>query len=141
MESTKNTAITKMCKRSGSFVPADVLSMFDADFLVEVLCRHLILEKLHPNNKTFCPGCGGAIPESQLRSFWEAKRIKCDRCGKYFTALTDTFLSGCHFNFREIVWFSLLLALGVDDKKIADILKISKENVRLWKLKFNDQNK
>jgi transposase-like protein len=73
-----------------------------------------------------------------MHSFWDCKRIKCGRCGKYFTALTGTFLSGCHFNFREIVLLALLLALGVVDKQIAAILKISSENVRLWRHHFGD---
>jgi transposase-like protein len=76
-----------------------------------------------------------------LQSFWENKRIKCDRCGKYFTALTNTFLSGCHFDFREIVLLAFLLALGVSDNQIATTLKISDESVRLWRLKFKELEK
>jgi transposase len=37
------------------------------------------------------------------------------------------------------VLLALLLGLGVQDKEIARILKISAESVRLWRLKFKAQ--
>lgn len=143
MEVTENTAINN---RLGAFVPHDVLRVFNAEFLVDDHCRAWVIGRLHGDQEGMigvehpcCPGCGTPIADRTLQSFRECKRVRCDSCGKYFTALTDTFLSGCHFDFREIVLLALLLALGVQDKQIADILKISIESVRLWKLKFNDQ--
>ena len=144
MELTENTANQFDSQSHGVFVPGDVLAVFGADFLDEKLCRDLIMEKLHaPGHVAFClcPGCSAPIPGRTLQSFWECKRIRCDYCGKYFTALTGTFLSGCHFTFREIVLLAVLLAMGVADKQIAATLKISVESVRLWRLKFNDQRK
>ena len=135
MELTKNTTLTDNGRSSGMFTPKDALSEFDAGFLYEESCRAWVLYKLH-GIKMNCPGCRTELPYNKTRSFWDCRRIKCDRCGKYFTALTDTFLSGAHFNFREIVLLSLLIALGVADKQIAAILKISTENVRLWRHRF-----
>lgn len=122
-------------KVRGSFVPADVLDSFDVEFLDDDWCGTWILNKLH-GNESRCPGCSADIHERQMRSFWDVKRIKCDSCGKYFTALTDTFLSGCHFDFREIVLLAFMLSLRVVDKQIAATLKISAENVRLWRHRF-----
>ena len=135
MEYTENTAINDKQHLGGVFVPGDVLKAFDVDILDYEKCKMLITERLH-HNEARCPGCGVDVPERLMHSFWECKRIKCDKCGKYFTALTGTFLSGCHFSFREIVLLAFLLALGVPDKQIAVTLKISAENVRLWKAKF-----
>jgi transposase-like protein len=133
MEVHENTAINY---KPYVFSPEDVFRGFNADFLDEGKCRVWIMWLLH-RDETICPGCGSPIAERTLQSFWQCKRVRCDSCGKYFTALTDTFLSGCHFHFREIVLLSLLIALGVQDRQIATMLKISTENVRLWKLKFN----
>lgn len=135
MEVTENTAINNM---AGVFVPSDVLRVFNAEFLDEGKCRVWIMWLLH-RDETVCPGCRSPIADQLLQSFWRCKRIHCDSCGKYFTALTGTFLSGCHFSFREVVLLVWLLALGVQDKQIAATLRISVESIRLWKLKFNDQ--
>jgi transposase-like protein len=135
MELTNNIATLENKNRVGIFTPADIVGSFDADFLAEDSCRTWIMKKLYQDQE-LCPGCGIKIPENLLQNFWENKRIRCDRCGKYFTALTDTFLSGCHFDFREIVLLAFLLALGIEDKRIAATLKVSDESVRLWRLKF-----
>jgi len=135
MEYTENTAINDKHHPGGVFVPGDVLKDFDVNVLNNETCKMWITERLH-RNEVRCPRCGASLPGRLMYSFWDCKRIKCDKCGKYFTALTGTFLSGCHFSFREIFLLSFLLALGVPDKQIAATLKISAENVRLWKAKF-----
>lgn len=125
----------------GIFLPGDVVGAFNAEYLVESFCRYWVIEHLHPRKMFSCPECGTAVPENLVRSFWEAKRIECGQCGKWFTALTGTFLSGCHMNFQEIVLFALLIGLGVQDKEVARIMKISVESVRLWRLKFKELEK
>ena len=135
MELIKNSAMTKTSSRCGLFIPEDVRNAFNAELLDENLCRDLILGMLFPKYK-LCPGCEVNIPWERLHSFWMGKRIKCWNCGKYFTALTGTFLSGCHFNFGEIVLLGFMLALNVPDKQIAETLKMSVENVRLWRHRF-----
>ena len=140
MEHIKNTAISNKHHQCGVFVPGDILKDFNADFLDDDYCQSWAMGKLH-QDRLYCPECGDNVPERLMRSFWDCKRITCDRCGKYFTALTGTFLSGCHFSFREIVLLAFLLALGVPDKQIAKILKVSAESVRLWRLKFEAMEK
>ena len=142
MELTENTAINNMRRDGVVFVPADVRDAFGAEFLDKAYCHAWIMERLHGDqpcmreNNHFCPKCGAVIPVRLMHSFWTGKRVKCDECGKYFTALTGTFLSGCHFDFREIVLLAFMLSLGVADKQIAATLNISAENVRLWRHRF-----
>jgi transposase-like protein len=119
----------------GSFALRDIMCSFDADFLAEDHCRAWIMGILH-QDKSRCPECGADIFRRLLPSFWMGKRIRCRNCGKYFTALTGTFLSGCHFDFREIILLAFMLAVSVDDKQIAATLKISAESVRLWRHRF-----
>jgi transposase-like protein len=135
-EVIENTAINTQQSDRGVFAPADVLAEFNAEFLDEMWCRAWVLQRLHRESPR-CPGCEEEIPDRLMQSFCETRRIRCDRCEKYFTALTGTFLSGCHFSFREIVLLAFMLALGIRDKQIAATLKISVESVRLWRHRFN----
>ncbi|MFA5284511.1 MAG: hypothetical protein WC347_02830 [Smithellaceae bacterium] len=140
METAKNITSQDNDINPGIFTPREVFAEFNAEFLDDEKCRQWIIEILHPENKK-CPECGEEILNSLLQSFWDGKRIKCWYCGKYFTALTNTFLSGCHLNFQQIVLMSMLIGLGVPDKVIALIIKISAESVRLWRLKFRELEK
>ncbi len=140
MEQNQNNATN--CKPV-TFTPDDVLREFNSAFLDMEYCRGWVISKLHGGCKWLtdgpvqhCPKCNEIIPDRQMQSFWRGFRIKCYHCGKYFDHLTGTFLSGCHFNFREIVLLSFLLSLEISDKKIAKILNISAETVRIWKRKF-----
>lgn len=135
MEATDNTAITITCEKKGAFTPAEIFQEFNAKYLDEDCCRCFVIGKIYQDN-FYCPECGNSIPDNLMRSFLNLKRIKCDRCGKYFTALTGTFLSGTHFDFREIVLLAFMLAMGIEDKQIAATLKISAESVRLWRHRF-----
>ncbi|HSW38051.1 MAG TPA: hypothetical protein VLL97_01000 [Acidobacteriota bacterium] len=119
----------------GMFAPTDVLAVFNVNFLDYDFSRIWILKRLHPSG-AHCPGCGAAVPENKLQRFWSNRRISCRACGKYFTALTGTFIAGCQLDFRGLVLLALLLALGVHDKQIAAIVGMSAENVRLWRRKF-----
>lgn len=119
----------------GWFVPENILQDFNVSFLDYDLCRAWVMIRLHPVNP-HCPRCGAAIPGAKLQRFWQGKRITCHVCRKFFTALTGTFVSGCQLDFRGLVLLAVLLALGVHDKKIAAIVGMSAENVRLWRRKF-----
>ncbi len=117
------------------FIPQDVADVFNANFLDYEFARIWILKRLHPDG-AHCPGCGVVIPDNKLQRFWLNQRISCRVCGKYFTALTGTFIAGCQIDFRGLILLSFLLAIGIHDQIIARIIGISKENVRLWRLKF-----
>ncbi|HBJ74409.1 MAG TPA: hypothetical protein DDY86_02540 [Syntrophaceae bacterium] len=124
-------------ERRGVFLPEEVLKVFNVNFLDYEFARMWVLKRLHPHG-AYCPGCGAAIPEKKLRRFWSNGRLSCRGCGKYFTALTGTFIAGCQLDFRGLIILAFLLALGVHDKEIARITEMSRENVRLWRLKFTN---
>ena len=121
--------------RRGVFLPEEVLEVFNANFLDYEFARMWVLKRMHPHG-AYCPGCGAAIPDNKLRRFWSNGRMSCRGCGKYFTALTGTFIAGCQLDFRGLIILAFLLALGAHDKEIARITEMSRENVRLWRLKF-----
>lgn len=118
------------------FGPGDVSRGGVAYFLDEELCRSWVLGMLHPNGAQ-CPGCAVPIASGQsLQSFWNGARVKCCRCGKYFTALTDTFLSGVHLSYAGMIMMAILLDAQADDSQIARILNMSTEGIRGWRLRF-----
>ena len=120
-----------------SFTPREVGRNFRAGFLDEAACRRWILTAIHGDGQITCPECHIPLTDIALRRFWEGKRICCRACGKYFTALTKTFLGGCHMDFREVILFAVFLDLRIPAREIARILRISPETVRLWEIKFN----
>jgi transposase-like protein len=120
------------------FTAVEAMEVFSAEFLSEHLCRMWILNKIHGAEPPRCPGCGEPVAHHLLRSFWENRRVRCGKCRKMFTALTGTFLSGCHMDFCSVYLLAVLLALGLPDKNIGRIVKMSSENVRLWRLKFKE---
>lgn len=126
---------------AGMFSARDVLEVFNVNFLDYEFARMWVLKRLHPDG-THCPGCGiPPLSNEFMQRFWQGKRMRCPQCGKYFTALTGTFLSGCHLDFRGVILLAVLLALGIHDKQIAAIVEMSSENVRLWRKKFQVQER
>lgn len=123
--------------KAGFFLPRDVLRVFGTSFFDEHACRYWMLQKIH-GNQAFCPGCNTEITDIRKRSkFYSGGRLRCYVCGKHFTALTGTFLNGTHMGFKDLILLSVLLGLGLEVKKIADILGRNPETVRLWKHKFD----
>lgn len=119
-----------------SAITGKVIDHFDAGFLDEARCREWIISLLH-GGTMICPECGIPVRPAGLRRFWLGKRISCHACGKFFTALTETFLSGIHLDFRSIVLLILFIALGLDNNFIARRLNCSPETVRIWKKKLS----
>ena len=119
-----------------SFTIGDVGRSFKAGFLDQEVCRWWILKKIHGDGAITCPECYAPLTDIALRRFWEGCRICCRACGKYFTALTGTFLGGCHMDYREIYTLALFLHHNIPAREIARILQISSETVRLWEIKF-----
>ncbi|MCK9362105.1 MAG: hypothetical protein M0P74_00660 [Syntrophales bacterium] len=118
------------------FIPADVTTDFRAGFLDEVACRRWILTTIHSTVPITCPECRNPLTDIALQRFWEGRRICCRACGKFFTALTGTFLAGCHMNFQEVMLLAVFLHFNIPAREIARILRISSETVRLWEIKF-----
>lgn len=137
MDVLENTATINKRPSPGFCLPADVARTFSADFLDEDACRHWILEKIYNGMDISCPKCSMPLTEKGLRRFLMAERIRCHACGKFFTALTDTFLQGCHLTFRDIILLATFLHFDIHHREIARILRISPETVRLWEIKFS----
>lgn len=137
MEHTKNITNLQSITGDGVGWPVRAFQALNASFLDEGVCIRWIIRELHsPVIK--CPRCSMIILDSRrLRRFWSVERIRCERCGAFFTALTDTIFSGCHLGLREIYLMLVLLDLGVKDKIIAEKLKVSQEAIRLWRKKLS----
>ena len=144
MQSIENTASlqeSNACRNtSGIFSRGDVTSSAVSAFFNESACRQWIIKRLHPDGAC-CPDCGKGLSEKSLNRFWSAERVKCCGCGKFFTALTGTFLSGCQLTFSEVIVLAILLSPDFNDKKIAEILDMSPANVRIWRNKFEAMDK
>jgi transposase-like protein len=114
----------------------EAFAALNADFFDEVRCRHWILKKLHPGGAR-CPGCQRTINDGRRRyHFWNGDRLNCEYCGKYFTALTGQIFSGAHLDFKGLFLLAVLSGAGINDKIIAEKLKITPESCRLWRIKF-----
>jgi transposase-like protein len=121
---------------TGASILGEALDSFGVEFLDEGHCREWVISFLFRGGIA-CPGCGIPVRKSDLRRFWLGKRIKCYNCNKFFTALTGTFFSGTHLDFRKIVILLLFIALGLDNNFIAHRLNCNPETVRLWKKKLS----
>jgi len=131
MDKTEKKATVTQLK---IFTPAEVKEVFGAQFLDEEHCRQWILKKVH-GETGHCPNCQ-VVSEPQDR-FFSGARMKCRSCGKYYTALTGTFLCGTQFDFREIILLALFLEIGVANLYIAILLGVDQETVRIWRNRFN----
>ncbi len=122
--------------RPAVFGPGEVVQSGIAEFLDAASCREWVLSKLHPDGPQ-CPVCAEPIVNRfALQSYSRGDRVKCRRCGKFFTALTGTFLSGIHFSFAQVILMAILIDSGADDTNIARLMNISSEGVRGWRSRF-----
>lgn len=129
---SENIDKTRVC---GGFGVSDALAVFDAGFLDVRKCRDWVLKRLHPEG-FHCPECGEAITDHTTILNLEAFNRKHCKCGKWFTALTGTFLHGAQLEPEQVFLLAVLSGLGVDKKEIARILDIHPDSVRLWQGKF-----
>ena len=106
------------------------------DFFDEKACRIAVLKMIHKEGPR-CPRCDKAITsERGIVNFYELKRVFCKHCKKIFTALTGTVLNGMQIDLRTLYLLAVFLALKIERKEIARMLKIHTETVRLWEFKF-----
>jgi len=136
MEITTNITNNISLPKPEIFHLYNVAEAFNADFLDEDICREWILKAIHGRSGPRCPNCHGPILGIAVQRFWGGKRICCRDCGKFFTALTDTFLRGCHLTFGQIILLAMFLFLKIKRETIAEKVGISSETVRLWGKKF-----
>ena len=136
MDALENTASYKRRTAAGNFDLHEVALSFNADFLDEESCRRWILDNIYHEKDFSCPQCSAPLTVKGLLRFRTAERVRCHACGKFFTALTGTFLQGCHLTFRQIILLAVFLYFGIRHTVIAGKVGISEETVRLWQKKF-----
>lgn len=120
----------------GRFGTADVVGDLDASWLDEMTCRMWVLLRLHHRGAS-CPGCGSPIGENQRPAFSAFNRIRCRNCGKYFNALSGTFLSGVKTDLRRVVMMAYLIGLGLPDTMIAKRMGVDRSLVWRYRQRFD----
>lgn len=136
METTENRATATNPGTPAVFTAAETLAAFGPEFLDDGFCRGWVLRRLHPAG-VFCPGCGAAIKgDNRLQRFWGGLRLTCPACGKFFTALTGTFLARSQQSFGELVLLAFLLEAGFSNTETARLVRNHPNTVRMWRLKF-----
>ena len=122
--------------KGGAFSSRDIFKDFGPGFLNAEFCREWVLRKIHPAG-VVCPGCSEKIQDKQRTvKFWNGERLSCGFCGKKFTALTGTFLSGTRMNFEEIICLVIMLKTGAVTFDIANKLGCDVTTVRKWRSKL-----
>lgn len=120
------------------FTTRQAAAAFTSDFLDKEACRAWILKRLHQDAR--CPDCRAAVEgAASKQNFWAGARCICRHCGRKFMAVSGTFLQGSQLHFRQVFMLAVLINLqnsGLDIKRIASIIGISPDTVRIWIKKF-----
>lgn len=119
-----------------SFSAAQALHALNADFFGEAACRQWILKTLHPDG-AFCPHCQSAVSNISAAKFWNMQYMACRACGKRSLATKGTILHNSSLSMRQAFALACLIALGLSNKQIAEIVGIHPDSVRLWRLRLN----
>jgi predicted RNA-binding Zn-ribbon protein involved in translation (DUF1610 family) len=125
MESTKNTAA----------LSSVIFDSVNPSFLDADSCRRFLLTLFHPAGPA-CPACGETMAEYTLQNYWQGKRVQCSVCGKFFSGLTGTALSGWHMDYREIVLLAIFMGCGWTNRRIADRMGYHTETIRILRRKI-----
>lgn len=147
MEIAENTAtIGRHGKQARSLVPhgafttAAILRDIAPSFFNPLLCRFWVIRQLHRAGAR-CPSCGQPVSQRVLPRFLANGRVKCNRCGKFFTALTGTFLAGTHMGFTEIFFLAFGIEMGFSVRVMSERTGLDPDTVRLWRDKFRFMEK
>jgi transposase-like protein len=115
----------------------DLLRCFEMTMLDATRVRAWIFGRLHSGVCPECPFCGVQITHQKPVQSWAAgRRLRCPDCGRYFTALTGTFLADSKLSLEQFYIMALLLALRVPDAGIARVISRTEETVRAWRRRF-----
>lgn len=108
---------------------------FSTAYMDEIYCRKHVIEWLHGGNAA-CPDCGLRLEGATLSSFWAGKRCHCGRCGRWFTARTDTFLAHAELTYSQVFLLAALIPTDLHPARIADFVGVSADTVRIWIKRF-----
>lgn len=115
---------------------AACLKVFSADFLIWSEAGRWVINQLHPAGQK-CPHCQEEITDdTRLERWYQCERIQCKACGRFFTSLTGTILQASQLDPREVYLLAVLTELEVPAAKIAAVIDIHKDTVRIWQRKF-----
>ena len=123
------------------FTLKDAAASFSRSLLDEPARRAWVLRSIHPHGPR-CPYCAcepSPTEDRVIDSFWAGRRCACKSCGRFYTARTGTFLEGAHLDYRQVFLLAVLVDLmqtGLDAQRVAGIIGISADTVRLWIKRF-----
>ncbi|WP_320055602.1 hypothetical protein [Desulfuromonas thiophila] len=113
---------------------------FSADCLRRSVCLEWLAAQLHPCGAR-CPECGIAIAGRQLQRWKSFDRLQCPACGKFFTVITGTWMSGAKIGPKQVFVLAVLIKMGVAVPVIASAIGVSEVTVRYWADKFKTLEK
>lgn len=111
---------------------------FDTEMMNRTLINSKIVERFHGGYR--CPFCETPLHEKHHLRFLQGGRMRCGACERFYTYRTGTPFAGSKLSSAELVMLESLLAVGVDAKPIAALLKLSIDTVLDWKTKFEVLN-
>lgn len=109
---------------------------FGVKFLAGGVCREWLLGVLHPSGAC-CPYCGVGISERQRGGWLRLKKLMCGSCGRFFSGFTGTVFSGTKLSAEQIVLMLVGMDLGLEVKRIAELVGVSQQSIRFWKERLN----
>lgn len=110
-----------------------VLNSLTADCLSEPHCISLLCCAAI-GDPAKCPHCHAPVESNaSLYRYRAGKKNKCRRCGRWFTWRTNTVFRGSKLSASQLVLVAACLALGHDNKTIAQLARCSSETVRTWR--------
>jgi hypothetical protein len=118
-----------------------VIQKLPAGLLSEDVARDVILHYLHPAG-AWCPRCGSAPRTARGElTFWNSGRVFCHQCLKQYDGKTNTILRGSKISFSEVYLLTMLLSLDCPLPRIASLLNMSLDTVRIWKTRIHTYKK
>lgn len=125
--------------KRGRLTAVEAARSFNAGFLSTVTSTQWLTNAIHEGGPPTCPACGTQTDDT-MSFFWRAMpraRRKCKVCGKWFTLVTGTILQGSKLRPEQVYLMAVLLGLGLENGRIAEIVDVSIETVRQWRMKLD----
>ncbi len=113
--------------------PAEVLAAFGPAWLDADRCRDWLLRRLHPRGPA-CPACGcPPVSKAKLAAFYAGRRLRCARCGRFYSATSGTLLEGAKVSPAQVVLLALCQALEIPLPTTAALCGVNANTIRFWR--------
>jgi len=116
-------------------ISAEVGALLSPEFLDADRCRQWFLDREY-NGVPRCPDCGAVVSDRCLDSFNRLPRFTCSSCGQRPRATKGTILQDSPFTPSDLFMLCALIDLQLDDRKIAAIMRVSRETIITWRDKL-----